>query len=206
VTSQPDPRAAKRVLRRDLRTLRRALDPVAQAAASRAIAAIAWRTTAVAAARTIAAYVAHDGEPDLAAVLDEARRRGAAIVLPRLARDGGIELIGVAADGAALAPGASGIAEPMGAAIDPARLAAPAAIFVPAVALDAEGRRLGRGGGHYDRLLPALRRLGWTAIGVCHAAQLVARLPEEPHDARVDAILTERGYAPAVRGSARVGC
>jgi 5-formyltetrahydrofolate cyclo-ligase len=72
-------------------------------------------------------------------------------------------------------------------------------VLTPAVALDRTGGRLGRGGGDYDRLLPALRARGWTIVGVCHAAQVQERLPLEAHDAPVDAILTDDGLLVPTR-------
>ena len=62
--------------------------------------------------------------------------------------------------------------------------------LVPGVAFDAGGGRLGRGGGFYDRFLgsaPATMR----RVGVCYAAQMVARVPREEHDAVVDVVVTE---------------
>ena len=82
-----------------------------------------------------------------------------------------------------------GVREPV-AADDPAP--APAAVLVPGVAFDAAGGRLGRGGGFYDRSLAALPA-GVRLIGVCFACQLVERVPREPHDALVHAVVTERG-------------
>ena len=76
-------------------------------------------------------------------------------------------------------------------AIDPARLDL---VLVPGLAFTKEGARLGRGGGYYDRLLT-----GCTArthrIGVCFSTQLVASLPTEPHDQRVDRVITESTFA-----------
>lgn len=201
------PAAEKRVLRERLRARRRGLGEGELATASRAIAAIAAGVPAIARARTIAGYVAHDGEPDLGAVLTGARERGALVLLPRLAPGGGLDLVPAAA-GTALAPGRGGIAEPTGAPLDPTAGQVPATLLAPAVALDAAGRRLGRGGGHYDRLVGRLRALGWTIVGVCHAWQIVERLPEEPHDEAVDAILTDVGFRTIAgdRGGAGAGC
>jgi 5-formyltetrahydrofolate cyclo-ligase len=64
--------------------------------------------------------------------------------------------------------------------------------LVPGLAFTHDGRRLGRGGGCYDRLL-AHRASHSTALGVCFAIQLVDTLPVEVHDQRVDEVLTERG-------------
>ena len=75
------------------------------------------------------------------------------------------------------------------------------AILVPGLAFDAQGGRLGRGGGFYDRFLEVadatVRR-----IGVCFACQLVDRVPVEAHDVRLDAIVTEDGWIEA-RNSGR---
>ena len=66
-------------------------------------------------------------------------------------------------------------------------------VLVPGLAFDRAGRRLGRGGGHYDR---ALAEAGSevVAIGVGYAFQLLDEdLPEEAHDRRMAGVLTERG-------------
>jgi 5-formyltetrahydrofolate cyclo-ligase len=59
-------------------------------------------------------------------------------------------------------------------------------MLVPAVAADRSGRRLGRGGGSYDRVLPRVRAF---TIAVVHADELLPEVPVEAHDARVDAVL-----------------
>ncbi len=67
-------------------------------------------------------------------------------------------------------------------------------VVVPGLAFTPDGRRLGQGGGHYDRFLS---RLGPTCItiGACFAEQLVTDLPTEPHDRRVDHVATDAGVA-----------
>jgi 5-formyltetrahydrofolate cyclo-ligase len=59
--------------------------------------------------------------------------------------------------------------------------------LVPGVAFTLDGRRLGRGKGFYDRLLAGIRGL---KCGVAFDQQLVDAIPTEPHDCRVDCILT----------------
>jgi len=91
--------------------------------------------------------------------------------------------------GAALIAGERGISQPAAGAI-----LRPALLLVPLLAFDAHGRRLGYGGGHYDRTLEALRRDGTvTAIGLAFDAQEVAQIPAGPHDQRLDWILTPSG-------------
>jgi 5-formyltetrahydrofolate cyclo-ligase len=64
-------------------------------------------------------------------------------------------------------------------------------VLVPGVAYDAAGRRLGYGGGYYDRLLPLLRA-GAPRVAGAFEAQLVAEVPAAPHDVGVDCIVTEQ--------------
>lgn len=65
-------------------------------------------------------------------------------------------------------------------------------IVVPGVGFDAQGRRLGQGGGYYDRFLVGLParvlRVGWA-----FSEQIAAKLPAEPHDQGVSFVVTEKG-------------
>jgi 5-formyltetrahydrofolate cyclo-ligase len=71
----------------------------------------------------------------------------------------------------------------------------PDLLFVPLVGFTAEGKRLGQGGGHYDRYLAA--NSGTLAIGLAWDVQLCETLPTEPHDIALDAIVTPtRLYGP----------
>lgn len=71
----------------------------------------------------------------------------------------------------------------------------PDIVLVPLVAFDADGHRLGYGAGFYDATIHHLRQLKKEAqiIGIAFAAQQVKNIPAEPHDARLDAVVTERG-------------
>ena len=91
---------------------------------------------------------------------------------------------------AQMASGPFGVAVPaVGAWCDPTVL------IVPLLAFDARGYRLGYGGGYYDRTLARLRAGGGRvrAIGFGYAAQQVERLPVEPTDQPLDAMVTETG-------------
>ena len=87
----------------------------------------------------------------------------------------------------ALVFGAFGILEPQGERPCPAGESD--LVVCPGVAFTADGRRLGRGRGYYDRYLgdPAFRGF---RVGVCYAHQLVDDLPVEPHDVRMDRVIT----------------
>ncbi len=74
----------------------------------------------------------------------------------------------------------------------------PQLLIAPLLAFDAEGWRLGYGGGFYDRSLQGLRaqgrNLGRTlAVGFAYSAQQVAAIPREPTDQPLDAVVTEQG-------------
>lgn len=60
-------------------------------------------------------------------------------------------------------------------------------VLVPGMAFDLNGNRLGRGRGFYDRLLQSV---SGVKCGVCYDFQLLASVPTEPHDVRVDFVLT----------------
>ncbi|RYD81442.1 MAG: 5-formyltetrahydrofolate cyclo-ligase [Verrucomicrobiaceae bacterium] len=63
-------------------------------------------------------------------------------------------------------------------------------ILVPGLAFSADGHRMGRGGGYYDRLLSTLPP-HTRKLGVCFSQQLLPEIPVEPHDERVDAVVTD---------------
>ncbi len=73
----------------------------------------------------------------------------------------------------------------------------PDVLLVPLLAWDGQGRRLGYGGGYYDRTLASLP--GRRAIGCAYAAQRVAEVPADAHDMPLDAVATEDGVTPFAR-------
>lgn len=74
----------------------------------------------------------------------------------------------------------------------------PDLVIAPLLAFDRDGRRLGQGGGYYDRALAALRaRKAVFVLGLAYVGQETHGLPIEPHDQRLDAILTESEYIAA---------
>jgi len=64
-------------------------------------------------------------------------------------------------------------------------------LLIPLLAFDAAGRRLGYGGGFYDRTLAGLP--GRFRLGCAYAAQQVDEVPAGPYDMWLDAVATERG-------------
>lgn len=80
-----------------------------------------------------------------------------------------------------------GIGEPTGA--EWTDLDAVEMIVVPGVAFDRQGNRMGRGRGFYDRLLSSTPRA--MKVGVCYDFQMIEAVPVEPHDVRMDCVVSE---------------
>lgn len=128
-------------------------------------------------------------EIDVCPLLSALHDDGYAVALPATPAEAGPLAFRVWTPATQLAAGAFGIAEP---AAD-AALVEPDALLIPLLAVDADGYRLGYGGGYYDRTLDALRmRRRVIAIGVAYEVQRVERLPRGAHDHRLDWLLTER--------------
>jgi 5-formyltetrahydrofolate cyclo-ligase len=72
----------------------------------------------------------------------------------------------------------------------------PDLVITPLLAFQRDGLRLGQGGGYYDRALEDLRarKPDVFVLGLAYSGQQVENLPHEPHDQRLDAILTEKEY------------
>jgi 5-formyltetrahydrofolate cyclo-ligase len=68
----------------------------------------------------------------------------------------------------------------------------PVVVLTPLLAFDRRGGRLGQGGGHYDKLLAALKPSGVLAIGLAFASQEMVTVPMGPLDQALDWIVTER--------------
>ena len=173
----------KKEIRERMRRLNRALDSRQRLRASAAIFSAVERLPEFRAARTVAVFAALPDEP----ATDEVLARWAStrrVVLPRVEGDA-MRFYACRPD--ALVFGAFGILEPQGERPCPAGEID--LVVCPGVAFTADGRRLGRGRGYYDRYLgdPAFRGF---RVGVCYAHQLVDDLPVEPHDMRMDRVIT----------------
>jgi 5-formyltetrahydrofolate cyclo-ligase len=188
------PGAAKAVLRAAARERRRGANPQT----GQALWASALTLPEVAGATCVAAYIARSGEPETVPLLAGLRARGVRVLLPVLRPD--LDLDWAADDGTRRASEVRpGLLEPAGAALGVGALMLASVVLVPALAVDRTGSRLGYGGGSYDRALARVAP-GTLVVALLHEGEVTDdELPAEPHDRRVDAVITPAG---AVRLSA----
>ena len=181
-SSEPEPLAErKRAARQAAQAWRRTLTAGDISRCSQAINAALLEWPPLRGRRHVMGFAPLRREPQCQALLDALRARGVFVALPVV-------------DGPDVRPWRSDLGR-----------AAPAAsldaVLVPGLAFDRSGGRLGRGGGHYDRLLVALDP-ECLCVGVCFEGQVVSEVPREPWDRGVDALTTESGvvWAAGRRG------
>ena len=178
----------KNAVRATMRELLRRMDPAdrrerRRAVVTRLVALPAWK-----AARRVLLFAPLPVEPDTDPLWDLGAVEGKECAYPRV--EGMATRLYFVHGLAELEPTRWGLREPVKLAAREADIADFDLVLVPGLAFDAQGGRLGRGGGFYDRLL-AGRAADTTLIGVCFAAQLVERLPLAPHDVLMDTVCSE---------------
>lgn len=132
----------------------------------------------------LAAYVPLPHEANILPVLEDALHRGKRLLLPRV--DAAGMTFHETDSLAALCPGAYGVLEP---SADAPRVALREAslLLIPLEAVDDHGRRLGKGGGYYDRVLAESRGF---RLGIALTHQVVPRVPVGKTDQPLDGWIT----------------
>jgi 5-formyltetrahydrofolate cyclo-ligase len=139
----------------------------------------------IAVATWVAGFVGLAGEPDTWPLLAALRRAGPRVLLPAVRGDLDLDFREYTG---AVVPGAMGTREPPP-AVEAVDLARADVVLLPAVAVDLSGRRLGRGGGSYDRALRRVRA-GATLVAVVDDQAIVDEVPVAAHDVGVSVIVT----------------
>lgn len=163
-----------------------------------ALAARALELPELARARTVAAYVSVGSEPGTRALLDALHARGVRVLLPALMADNDLDWGAYDGQGSLVRiqhRGKMALLEPAGERLGPDAVLSADAVLLPGLAVDARGMRLGRGGGSYDRVLARLERAGAdpALVVLLYDSEVVDRVPEEPHDRPVHAVITPSG-------------
>jgi len=178
-----------------MRNRLRGLGPALHAEASLVICQAAANLPAFHKSRCVALFAPLPSEPDIHPLVEEAWAEGKRVVFPLMIKQGSVPELDwheVTSWDDVVVPGPLGLREP-----DPLRcprvaLSEVDCVFVPGVAIDHEGFRLGRGGGFYDRFL-SLTPPGLPCIGLMFTCQKVPLVPRDPHDQALRSVITEDG-------------
>lgn len=166
-------RAAERLAAMDEAQLRASSEAITAAVLS-----APWYRTA----ETVFLYVSVGREPDTRRILRQALSDGKRVYVPKCGEPPVMRAVRLS-DAGDLIPGRMGIPEPPeGEEAERIDLA-----LVPCVSAAADGRRLGHGGGYYDRFLLTHRTF---SACLCHRALLDDAVPSTPQDALVDTVVT----------------
>lgn len=131
----------------------------------------------------VALYSAVRGEIDLADLAVELWNDGQTVALPRVVQRGHPLVFNVWPAYGGLEPDALGIPAAMGPEIHPAL------VVVPMLGYNRQGYRLGTGGGYYDKTLKEIP-YPLITVGVCYTELEIDDFPAEPHDVKLDYIVT----------------
>ena len=158
-----------------------------KAAAARSMCARLRKLPVWANAQSVLLFAPRPDEPDLWPLVESGLQAGKQVALPRFVAESAAYEAALITDPARdVVAGKFGILEPSPfcSVADLKRLDL---VLVPGVAFDWHGHRLGRGKGFYDRLLATV---SGKTCGVAFDVQLLSALPVEPHDVRLNCILT----------------
>lgn len=140
-------------------------------------------------AQTVLLYASFRTEADTFGIMHTCLSEGKTLLLPRVVREDCSLRLYEIRDLSEVEPGYMGIPEPLPSDERLRDIGIADLVIVPGVGFDRSCNRLGYGKGFYDRLLTG--REGKAVIGLAYAEQLLEALPSEPHDVRMDTIITD---------------
>ncbi len=143
----------------------------------------------------VCCYLPIGTEPGNVALVDALAEGGRRVLLPIVVGAAPLDWAEYRGEGDLVA-GPHELREPGGTRLGPSAIGLAEVVLVPALAVDRQGVRLGRGGGHYDRSLP-LARPDAELIAVVRDTERLDRLPAQPHDVLMTGTLTPgHGFHP----------
>ena len=179
---------AKAALRIRARAARASLDHGERAEAAAAAARHFFEGIALQASDVVAAYWRIRDELDCQPILVKLMDSNQTVVLPVVVGPEQPLDLRIWEQGASLYESGFGTLAPS----ELAPKAEPDIVIMPLLGFDSRGTRLGYGGGYYDRTLASMTKKP-RLIGLAFAAQELDRIPREPHDMPLDAVVTEAG-------------
>jgi 5-formyltetrahydrofolate cyclo-ligase len=181
---------AKRALRAEIRERRR-IRPASDREASAAL--LTTQLIAVTqrlGAGSVACYLATPNEPDTRPYLNWARENRVEILLPVSRSDGLLDWATYDSDDEG--EDVLGMPVPLGGIVPPIMVNDVGLMLIPAAAVDAAGMRMGWGRGYFDKTLGSMDNRP-PVFAVVFDDEIVDALPCEPHDQRVDGVVTPSG-------------
>lgn len=185
------PFSQRQLLRKEIRRRRNALSPNEQQLAARRIHERLFEHPRMLTARRVSLFLSFDGEINTRPLIETLWQQGKEVYLPVIHPFSKGHLLFLRYEkGSAMTHHPFGIQEPK---LDVRRVLPVSqldVIVTPMVAFDAQGNRLGMGGGYYDRTLKNWRKDGSYPIGIAHDCQQVEGLTHESWDVPLPEILT----------------
>jgi 5-formyltetrahydrofolate cyclo-ligase len=132
--------------------------------------------------KRIGCYLSFGSEPATDSFIERAKSQGIEIACPRIEADGQMVMAVLEAE---TKRSELGFKEPTGAVVNPKDLDL---VIVPALAIDYEGQRLGRGAGYFDRYL---EHYTGATVGLVYDAEFLPKVPTLVHDKPVSQVVTE---------------
>ena len=182
-------------MRREMRARLRTMTADRRAEASLMICEMAANLPAFRQARCVALFAPLASEPDVHPLIEEAWAKGKRVVLPLMIKHGTVPELDwheVTSWDDVVVPGPFGLREPEPLRCPRVKIAELDCVFVPGMAFDSTGARLGRGGGYYDSFLARAPQT-LACIGLFFTAQKLERVPSEEHDQALRCVITEDG-------------
>jgi 5-formyltetrahydrofolate cyclo-ligase len=180
--------ADKAAMRAAVMAARRALPATQREQAARGLAARVLSLPEAASAGTVAAYVSVGTEPGTGPLLRALHARGTRVLLPVLRADLDLDWAPYTGERDLVSTG-RGLREPAATRLGRDAVTGADLVVVPALAVDNSGRRLGRGGGSYDRVLARLTP-GTAVAALLHDGEVLTAVPAEGHDRTVTVAVT----------------
>jgi len=192
-SSNPGMQTSKEELRRTMRNRLRALDAGLHAEASLVICQTAGHLPEFKKARCVALFSPLPSEPDVRLLIEEAWAEGKRVALPLMIKHKSgpqLDWHNVSSWDDVVLPGPFGLREPDPLKCPRLRVEEIDCAFIPGLAFDHQGFRLGRGGGFYDYFL-GQAPTGLPRLGIMFDCQRVPAVPHEAHDQKLGAFITE---------------